>query len=45
MDAPSPLEREWLDMGDWPEEVYEETEAGVRAGVSRFWACAVMLAI
>jgi hypothetical protein len=28
------LEREWVDMGDWPAEVYDDTEAGVRAGVS-----------
>ena len=28
------LARLWLLMGEWPELVYEETDAGVRAGVS-----------
>jgi hypothetical protein len=28
------LERPWLDMGEWPE-LYDDTEAGVSAGVSK----------
>lgn len=36
------LERPWLDMGEWPELLYDETEAGVNAGVSRAEAEDVM---
>ena len=35
------LERPWLDMGEWPE-LYEDTEAGVSAGVSKAEAEEVM---
>jgi hypothetical protein len=28
------LERPWLDIGEWPE-LYDDTEAGVSAGVSK----------
>ena len=29
------LEREWVDMGEWPADAYDDTDAGVSAGVSR----------
>ena len=35
------LERPWLDMGEWPE-LYDDTEAGVSAGVSKAEAEDVM---